>query len=109
MGYKLSTRSLNGFFKNLPEVRVSEDNIALGYDINAGSEEVRELLPIFMRVLKAERPSEVADIPDDTIISMFGVLTELCDCLVIDDRFTNGDFQKQFETIRGISRKRRVL
>ena len=66
-------------------------------------------MPIFMRVLKAERPSEITDIPDDTIISMFGVLTELCDCLVIDDQFTNGDFQKQFEKSRGISKKRRVL
>ena len=63
----------------------------------------------FIRVLQAEKPSEVDDLSDDRILQLMGTLGELSECIEVDNRFTNGQLVYSLRNTKGIVRRRRVL
>lgn len=112
MAYKLSTRNVKALLGKVPDAEKDGDSDLIRAIQNYGykKEKVDEaLFADFMRLMSAERPSEVADIPDERIILMLNSLNELADEVDFSDPLTNGTFAKVFMNTPGVSRKRRIL
>jgi hypothetical protein len=102
MAYKLSTRSFLKRFRDIPDMGISEPK-------EKPDTEEEALLHDFVRVLKAQRPSDISDISDSRIIDILAHLGELSGQIQLDNPFFNGSVLGVLRSKRSVRRKRRIL
>ena len=105
MAYKLSEKTFLKAMSLIPERSSKED--ALCFEGIPGGKPAE--LEDFIRVLQAEKPSDVADISDDALIDILSNLGRLSECIGVENRFMNGNVLKKLRGMSGVRLKRRVL
>ena len=113
MAYKLSNAAFKKIFEKkasaVPEGFAEDSPLFFGRTESSAKELDDQLIRDFFKVLEAEKPSDVSDVPDEQLLMMFRKLGDLSDCVCLSDRFTNGKLFNVLRAKQGIKRRRRVL
>lgn len=103
MAYKLSVRSA------LKHLRASSDGAGMVQLAGAVPDSEEGLLRDFVRVLKAEKPSDISDIEDGRLVEILESLADLSEKIEIGDRIVGGETLARLRAVRSVRRKKRVL
>lgn len=109
MAYSLSTRKAKHLLSKLPDGAFEE-----GFAGSVAATLKKEDLTVadldeFIRVMRAEKPSDVSDIPDERLLFMLSHLNTFTSCIETDNPFTNGQVAGKLHGMKGILSGRRVL
>ena len=109
MAYSLSTRKAKNLLSKLPDGAFMGDDFAGSIKETLEKEDLTVAdLDEFIRVMRAEKPSDVDNIPDERLIFMLAHLETFTSCIETENPFTNGQIAGKLHSMKGVL-GRRVL
>ena len=103
---KLSEATFCKNLKAIPDRQDCEDSLCFEGEMPKGVDAAA--LNRFVRVMQAEKPSDVSDISDDELLEMLSLLGGFASCMEVDNPYTNGTVLRKLRNTKGV-RKRRIL